>query len=241
MNDGIIKGTGNSRFLKSAISDDMTWEQFKALIRAGTLPIDLFGINPAGWDVIGTALSKANLLTDETAELLELTGNPTVNDALAKIAGRSRMQIFSYTGTGRNYVLEGTEKVFTFTFAPRVLMLFNNFNTIFFGAPRVAMANSVDGGVGGVNYTEHPLIILTDLLTDTYPSINPLYPYNSNAFPFYVSGPSVSAQFWGMKKTNAGKTISWMTAGHSSGEVYFGTIANTIGYNYWLLGIGGIE
>ena len=87
MDDGIIKGTGNSRFLKSAISDDLTFEQFKSMLRAGTLPVDLFGINPSGWDVIGTALSKANLLTDETAEMFGLTGNDrTVESAFFSTA-----------------------------------------------------------------------------------------------------------------------------------------------------------
>lgn len=34
----------------------------------------------------GTPLSKANLLTDATASALGLTGDPTVNDALYKLA-----------------------------------------------------------------------------------------------------------------------------------------------------------
>lgn len=34
---------------------------------------------------VGTALNKANLLSDETAAALGLTGDPTVNDAFAKM------------------------------------------------------------------------------------------------------------------------------------------------------------
>lgn len=30
MKDGVTKGTGNSRYLKSAITDSTTWEQFRA-------------------------------------------------------------------------------------------------------------------------------------------------------------------------------------------------------------------
>ena len=131
MNDGIIKGTGNSRFLKSAISDDMTWEQFKALIRAGTLPIDLFGINPAGWDQLATALNKANLLTDATAALLALTGNPTVNDALAKLSERAKIALGYYVGTGTSGQADPTR--ITFDFDPKVVIIFKR--TIFSGDP----------------------------------------------------------------------------------------------------------
>ena len=49
MKDSIIKNTGNSRYLKSAISAATTWEQFRAALIAGTLPIDLNGINSVGW------------------------------------------------------------------------------------------------------------------------------------------------------------------------------------------------
>ena len=55
----------------------------------------------------GDALNKANLLPDDVAAALELTGNPQVKDALSKLKtladiGISRAQIVtgSYTGTG---------------------------------------------------------------------------------------------------------------------------------------------
>lgn len=84
MQDGIIKGTGNSRYLKS-IADFLTqyptYNDFAAALAAGTLPIDLNGINETGWDQLGTALNKTNLLSDETATALGLTSEAVPDDA----------------------------------------------------------------------------------------------------------------------------------------------------------------
>lgn len=67
MKDFIPKGTGDSRYLKSAIPADITHEQLVALLRTGTFPIDLAGVNPDGVAQRGDALNKGNLLTDDTA------------------------------------------------------------------------------------------------------------------------------------------------------------------------------
>ena len=81
MIDGIPKNTGNSYLVKGAALPD-SYAAFKAAIEAGTLPIDL-NFNSPGWQVPGTLLSKANLLSDATAQAFGLTGNATVNDALS--------------------------------------------------------------------------------------------------------------------------------------------------------------
>lgn len=89
MTDGIIKGTGDSRYLKT-VTDAMTryptYESFIQALASGTLPIDLNGINTAGWEQQGTPLIKANLLSDTTAASLGLTGDPTVDDALGALS-----------------------------------------------------------------------------------------------------------------------------------------------------------
>lgn len=85
MKDFVPKGTGNSRFLKSVsnfLSLYPDYNSFAQALVAGTLPIDLNGVNSAGYTQLGTALNKANLLDDTTAAALELTGDPTVNQAL---------------------------------------------------------------------------------------------------------------------------------------------------------------
>lgn len=84
MKDGIIKGTGDSRYLKGA-GWPATYAEFKAMAEAGTLPFDLNGINEAGWQQIGDALNKGNLLTDATAAkyIATPTGAETVNQLLS--------------------------------------------------------------------------------------------------------------------------------------------------------------
>ena len=88
MKDGIIKATGNSRYLKSVANFLALYPDYEAVVEslvAGTLPIDLNGLNDAGWEQKPTYLNKANLLDDTTAAKLGLTGEPTVNQALAGI------------------------------------------------------------------------------------------------------------------------------------------------------------
>lgn len=88
MKDLTIKGTGNSRYLKSVSSFLTlypTYEAFAQALVGGTLPIDLNGINADGIQQAGTPLTKANLLDDATAEKLGLSGDPTVSQALAGI------------------------------------------------------------------------------------------------------------------------------------------------------------
>lgn len=91
MQDAISLKEGNSRYLKS-VSGFMTlyptYESFAAALVAGTLPIDLNGINPDGWAQLGTGLDKAHLLTDATAALMSLGTEASVNDALATLAQR---------------------------------------------------------------------------------------------------------------------------------------------------------
>lgn len=81
MKDGIIAGTGNSEYLKSAIPAGTTWEAALEMLRAGTFPIDMNGINPAGFTQIGTMLNAQNVLSDTTATALGLAGDATPNDA----------------------------------------------------------------------------------------------------------------------------------------------------------------
>lgn len=93
MRDAAIKGTGNSRYLKS-VSDFLTkyptYEAFADALVTGTLPIDLNGINTAGWAQLGTALNKAGLMTDTTAALVGLGEENTPNDMFAALANRIR-------------------------------------------------------------------------------------------------------------------------------------------------------
>lgn len=82
MKDTVIKGNGKSRSIKAPTDMPATFEEWRTQLLAGTATLDI-GLNAAGCDVVGTALTKANMLSDTTKSALELSGSdPTVNDAL---------------------------------------------------------------------------------------------------------------------------------------------------------------
>ena len=88
MTDLVIKGTGNSRYLKSIsnfLTQYPTYTDFVAALVAGTLPIDFNGINSAGIQTQGTPLNKANLLKDATASKYGQGSNATVDSVLSQI------------------------------------------------------------------------------------------------------------------------------------------------------------
>lgn len=124
MKDFTPKGTGNSRFLKSVANFKTLYpdyDSFATALITGTLPIDLNGVNPYGYDQLGTPLNKANLLTDATAMALELSGDPSVNEALLKLSGKANIEVVSYTGTG----LFGVDNPCAITFSHPVEIIIN--------------------------------------------------------------------------------------------------------------------
>lgn len=101
MTDGIIKGTGNSRFLKSVpdiLTRYPTWDAAAAALRDGTFPFDLNGINELGWQVLGTPLNAATF----------------------KFMGY--VSYGSYVGTGVRHSPDNPKKILT-GFPPKLLIL----------------------------------------------------------------------------------------------------------------------
>lgn len=158
MTDGIIKGTGNSRYLKSvanALALYPTHESLMEALAAGTLPIDLNGINPAGWNTVGDKLDKATLLTDAlcTALGISTTSTPTqamdklrqlVNTAQSTANGRARVSFGSYVGNGAssmNVYLPGT---------PMAVILSTDYGRFYLYSDRQYTYN---GGILAPNYT----------------------------------------------------------------------------------------
>ena len=112
MKDLIIKETGNSRSLKSSIGA-ISWEEARGLLQSGTFPIDLLGLNPDGVQQTGTALNKANLLSDTTKTALELTqSDPTVNDALYALSQKgSPAEVHVIADNGTTVTMSKSGKV----------------------------------------------------------------------------------------------------------------------------------
>ena len=112
MQDMVTNGTGNSRLLKTSLAAGTTWEDALAMLRAGTFPIDLAGLNNAGIAQQGSAYSKANVLpaavctalglTESTAEPKDaFTALQTLaSSAYSLASGRARVSKGEYTGTG---------------------------------------------------------------------------------------------------------------------------------------------
>lgn len=85
MKDLVPKGTGNSRFLRSSIPENITHAELVALLRAGTFPVDFAGLNAEGVAVVGSAYNKANVLPDDVCAALGLPTNIEPKDAFSAL------------------------------------------------------------------------------------------------------------------------------------------------------------
>lgn len=81
MRDLEIKGTGNSRYIKSSVPASTTFDEFLTMLRAGNLPIDLMGLNTAGIITQSpSAYNKANVLPEDVCELMSLDATTSEPD-----------------------------------------------------------------------------------------------------------------------------------------------------------------
>ena len=114
MKDTVIKGNGKSRSVKAPTDMPATFEEWRTQLLAGTATLDI-GLNAAGCDVVGTAMSKANLLSDTTKSALELSGSdPTVNDALYALSQKgSPAEVRVIADTGSTVTMSRGSKTLT--------------------------------------------------------------------------------------------------------------------------------
>ena len=91
MIDSVILGNGKSRVLKAPSDMPATYDDWRTQLLAGSAYMDISvntstGAN-AGMDVVGTSLSKLNLLQDTTVAALGLTTGEaaTLNDAIVQL------------------------------------------------------------------------------------------------------------------------------------------------------------
>ena len=82
-----IAGTGNSRFLKSALTAATTWEEARSMLIAGTFPIDFNGLNDAGVVEKGTPYDVSSVLKDATTYLYGKDPTAVPDDIFALIPG----------------------------------------------------------------------------------------------------------------------------------------------------------
>lgn len=99
MIDSVLKGTGNSRFLKSAVPAGTSWADALAMLQAGTFPIDFNGINTEGFQQVGTPLNKANLLKDATAAQIGLPPSTTPDGMFQALSKTGDLHVWRKTVT----------------------------------------------------------------------------------------------------------------------------------------------
>ena len=115
MIDSVLKGTGNSRFLKSAVPAGTSWADALAMLQAGTFPIDFNGINTEGFQQVGTPLNKANLLKDATAAQIGLPPSTTPDGMFRALGNTGELHVWRKTVTTAQeipagYTLGNTEE-----------------------------------------------------------------------------------------------------------------------------------
>lgn len=97
MIDSVLKGTGNSRFLKSAVPTGTSWADALAMLQTGTFPIDFNGINTEGFQQVGTPLNKANLLKDSTAAQIGLPPSTTPDGMFRALGNTGELHVWRKT------------------------------------------------------------------------------------------------------------------------------------------------
>lgn len=205
MKDSIIAGTGNSRYLRTSIPADTTWADALAMLRAGTFPIDLAGINAAGFTQVGTALNTANLLKSAVVTALGLDANATPSDAWEAIISLANEKVASVAGKTGIVTLDA--------------------NDIEFDAEE-----SYDSGTVGAWLDSLVEQIATDMASvrgDVKRTVGYLI---ENLYPasLYNNGSAIAKS--GCTAAISGESFVFTST--VNGELYFGTVASTGGTTY---------
>lgn len=103
MTDTVIKGSGNSRSLKTVPNALTTYPTHEAMIAAmvdGTFPIDLGPLNPLGVNVMGTPLDAAHLVSMEVGTYVgsNMSGSDNPNSITFSFAPKIVAVIARYNG-----------------------------------------------------------------------------------------------------------------------------------------------
>lgn len=197
MIDSVLKGTGNSRFLKSAVPAGTSWADALAMLQAGTFPIDFNGINTEGFQQVGTPLNKANLLKDATAAQIGLPPSTTPDGMFQALGNTGELHVWRKTVVTKDPVPE-VPGSYTLGTAKRLYV-----------ATRTFANDSYESYVEGVLASNAITIDLDGKVTLTDPAKVNLYIYNrrdgvtSQTGREAISGysyfliPSTSASFIG--------------------------------------------
>ena len=239
MIDSKLAGTGNSRFLKSVSNFKTlypTYDDFVAALIAGTLPIDLNGINPDGWTQQGTPLNKANLLSDDVANGLGLVDDATPNGAFnAIISAKGKSNGFA--------TLDSSGKV-----PSGQLPSMDYIPTSQKAAAGGVASLGSDGKVpsGQLNLSSSVSSTSTTTAANSY-AVRVTYDKANSAYTLASEKPSVTSGTVSLSKYASYPSPSWGGGWVRIGNVvqvdlYIGTVETTQGLNFrnFMFGIAGL-
>lgn len=146
MIDSVLNGTGNSRFLKSAVPAGTSWADALAMLQAGTFPVDFNGINTEGFQQIGTPLNKANLLKDATAAQIGLPPSTTPDGMFQALGNTGELHVWRKTVTTTQEIPGG----YTLGDALNDVFLVQNENSTSYVIAYVYLATSISANDDGV-------------------------------------------------------------------------------------------
>lgn len=131
MTDTIIKGSGNSRTIKSVpnlAALAPTYDKLLELLTGQGLPVDIGALNPSGCVQIGNDLNKETLLKDATAALYGKNAAATPDQIFSKIAPDLANALRKGNVEHGTYIRPGpgaadTTRTINFSFTPQVVIL----------------------------------------------------------------------------------------------------------------------
>lgn len=168
MTDTVIKGTGNSRSIKSVpnlAALAPTYDKLLEYLTGDGLPVDIGPLDASGVDVEGTSLNKANLLSDALCAALGLDTAATPTEAMEALRtlvataqstadGKAQIEAGSYTGTGT--VGADNPNSLTFGFVPKLVLISGPSSTnsrtapfgFWCGGPTMILMNTSTSAIG---------------------------------------------------------------------------------------------
>lgn len=214
MIDSVLKGSGNSRFLKSAVPAGTSWADALAMLQAGTFPIDFNGINTEGFQQVGTPLNKANLLKDATAAQIGLPPSTTPDGMFQALGNTGELHVWRKTVKNAADVPAG------YNLGTKTTKTILNTNDNSHGSSAIYYSSSVSVSDSGTVSLKNPTTTGVDIYTSSLPIVGKF---------FYIDLSSVQTSDLIQKKiyfVPSGTTISV----DDSPKAFSGIVQEVTGY-----------
>lgn len=169
MIDSVLKGTGNSRFLKSAVPAGTSWADALAMLQAGTFPIDFNGINTEGFQQVGTPLNKANLLKDATAAQIGLPPSTTPDGMFQALGNTGELHVWRKTVKNAEDIPAG------YNLGAKTTKTILNTNGNSSGSSAIYYSSSVSVSDSGTVSLKNPTTTGVDIYTSSLPIVGKFF------------------------------------------------------------------